>query len=801
MEYFISACHWLDALTSPVDPHIEKLVPAIQKLLDPTPGISPPVGALPSDLPSSALPAAPPNNLPTQLTSFIGRERERQEVETLLGQSKLLTLSGIGGTGKTRLALQVAEEALTSYPEGVWLVELAAVQEPDLVPQEVALVLKVREEAGSTLTEMLCEALKPKRMLLLLDNCEHLLRACSRLAYALLKACPNLRILATSREALNLAGETVFRVPILGVPAPAQFENPRTPATTLQAYEAVRLFADRARHVQPAFALNAANTVTVARLVHQLDGIPLAIELAAARVRAMTVEKLAERLDERFKILASANQSVPTRQQTLRALLDWSFDLLSEPEAALFARLSVFAGGWTMEACEQVCATPDGSAGVRIEGWEILDLLMALTDKSLVVYDEREGEGRYHFLESVRQYSRDKRAADPEGDLYAVQHRNAYLALAEEAAARLQGVGQVEALNLLEREHDNLRVALTYALEHREDLHDAALRLCVALGSFWEIRGHFAEGRERLAQVLEAMEGQAPHTLLAAALDRAGMLAWNQGDFGVARRYFERSLALARQLQDRPALASEAAHLGDVAYAWHLYEAARAFQERALAIRLGLPGKPEIVVSYTNLGNLALQEGDLNTARSYYEQGLVEARRAGSQRDIALLLSNLGIVATGREDYALAGSLFEESLALKRALGDRRGIAQTLENLAILQHDQGHLQAAAPLYIEALELAEALGDRFNVAILLEGIASLWADEEQWEQAVRLYAATEALHTALGVPIPAPILEKREGFLSMAKTVLATRAYEVAWREGVELSFSQAVAYALVTAAR
>ena len=450
----------------------------------------------------------------------MGRERELGEAAALLGAHRLVTLTGPGGTGKTRLALQAAAEVLEAHPDGVWLVELAALADPALVPQAVAAAVGVREEPGRPLPATLTDALRPKRLLLVLDNCEHLLDACARLADALLRACPHVRVLATSREALGLAGETAWRVPSLTVPDVADTQHAPDVADVAR-YAAVRLFADRAAAVQPEFVLTDENAAAVAQICARLDGIPLAIELAAARVRVLPPRQLLERLDDRFRILTGGSRTALERHQTLRAAVDWSYDLLTEPERALFARLAVFAGGWTLEAAEQV------GAGEGIESPEVLDLLTRLADQSLVVAQEQpDGTARYRLLESLRQYGRDKLAARAEAPAVRDRHLAHFLALAERADPGLYGPDAPAWIERLEVEHDNLRAALDWALGPAAGQGQAArgLRLAGALEYFWFLRVHRREGLARLQQAL-AHTDDAPSAARAQALYSAGALA------------------------------------------------------------------------------------------------------------------------------------------------------------------------------------------------------------------------------------------------------------------------------------
>jgi predicted ATPase len=503
------------------------------------------------DLPTEFLPLPSldllPHNLPLQVTSFVGREKEMAEVRQLLRKTRLLTLTGVGGTGKTRLALQVAADRVGEYPAGLWLAELAPLSDSTLVPQTVATLLGVREEPGRPLTATLVEALKPKKLLVLLDNCEHLLTACAQLADALLRACPGVQVLATSREGLNIPGETTYRLPSLSVPPPTAWAGyplagggRHLPATVenLTQYEAVHLFLDRAATMAPAFTLTDANANAVAQVCCRLDGIPLAIELAAARVKVLSVEKIAQLLDDRFRLLTGGSRTALPRQQTLRALIDWSYDLLSEPERRLLCRLAVFAGGWTLEAASAV------GIGDPIEEPEVLDLLTALVERSLVVYEGQ--EERYRLLETVRQYGRDRLRESGEGEAVRRRHHDFFLTLAEEEGSKLGGPEQLQVLDRLEREHDNLRAALAWSGAQGQG--EAGLRLAAALWHFWQVRGYVGEGRENLAGMLALPGAQARTAARAQALHGAGLLASHQGDHRAARALLEESLAICREL-------------------------------------------------------------------------------------------------------------------------------------------------------------------------------------------------------------------------------------------------------------
>ena len=471
---------------------------------------------LPSEFPPLKSLDTPHHNLPVQLTSFVGRERELAAVQQLLLVERLVTLTGAGGIGKTRLALQAAADLVDQFPDGVWLVDLAPLADPMLVPQAIATAVGVREQPEHPLLQTLEDFLRSRHLLLVLDNCEHLVAACAALADRLLRACPRLRILATSREPLGIAGETAWRVPPLTSPDPEHLPS----LASLAQYEAVRLLLDRADLAAPSLALTQRNAAAVAQVCQQLDGLPLALELAAARVKVLSFEQLAARLGDRFRLLTGGSRSALPRQQTLRALVDWSYDLLTAPEQVLFRRLAVFAGGCTLEATEAVCA------GDGIEPGEVLEHLARLVDKSLVVAEpSAAGEVRYRLPETIRQYSSDKLAQAGEGATLRGRHRDWCLALAERTG---QEVLDPQRLMSLEREYDNLRSALRWSVDSGEA--EAGLRLATSLCDFWQVRGYSSEGCAWLAELLALPAAATATTARARALEWAGRLAYLQGD-------------------------------------------------------------------------------------------------------------------------------------------------------------------------------------------------------------------------------------------------------------------------------
>ncbi len=637
----------------------------------------------------------------------------------------------------------MAADALEQYPDGVWLVELASLTDPALVPQTVTSALGLSEQAGKTYFQTLTDHLKSKRLLLLLDNCEHLLAACAQLCDVLLRACPHLTILVSSREGLGIAGEQTYRVPSLSLP------NLKEKLTVEQVsqYEAVRLFIERATSSKADFVVTTASAPALASVCHRLDGIPLAIELAAARVRSLSVEEINTRLDNRFRLLTGGSKTALPRQQTLRALIDWSYSLLTDQERLLLCRLSVFAGGWTLNAAERVC-TSETAASATIEEWEVLDLLTGLVDKSLVVAATQGEASRYRLLETVRQYARDRLAEAEEGQGVREKHRDHFLALAEEAKPKLSSAEQAQWLTVLEEEYDNLRLALTFCLEEPE-ASEAGLRLGAALQVFWQVRGHLSDGREHLTAALGHPGAQEHTRARADALNVAGALANMQGGYATARSLHEESLTIRRELGDKRGIAGSLNNLGIVAQEQGDYGAAHALYEEALGLNRELGNRAWEAINLSNLGVVASNQGDYGAARALYEESLTMRRELGDKQCIAQSLNSLGNVTHDQGDYAAARALHEESLKIQRELGDKRGIAGSLHNLGMVAHDQGEYAAARALYEEALGLNRELGNRAWEAINLTALGMVASNQGDYGAARALYEESLTISRELG----------------------------------------------------
>jgi non-specific serine/threonine protein kinase len=645
--------------------------------------------------------------LPLQLTSFVGRAREIAEIRALLGRTRLLTLTGPGGVGKTRLAVEVAGGLAADYSDGLWFVDLAALADPALVARTVAAAGDVAERPGMPVSITLAEVLADQRILLLLDNCEHLVESCAQLADALLRVCSGLTILATSRELFGITGEVTLLVPALTLPP-----EDVVPAAGAGS-EAVRLFEERAIAARPQFELSDANAAAVARICRRLDGVPLAIELAAARLRVLSPDQIAERLDDRFALLTDGNRAALPRQQTLEATVSWSYDLLGEAERVLFRGLSVFAGGWTLEAAEAVCGDASASDS-QVAPRHVLDTLAGLVNRSLVRADETSGGVRYGFLETIRQYAHDRlREASGEEQLARRAHALYFLALAEAVEPHLYRADAPNWMALLTSEHDNLRAALRWALDTRQT--ELALRLGASLYRFWRQRGHVREGRAWLAQALDARgqdgpEHQPGQLVSARALNGAGVLARGAGDFVAARPLLTESLALFEMLGADEPIANTEQNLGHVLFRLGERAIARAHLESSLERLRRLDGEAQALSAsmfgcLNILGKLALDEGDLAAARAYIFEAEDCSRTVGSPHIIAHALIETGVLHLELGEHLAAAPVLHEALRVAAGAEDAWCTFQALHALACAAAEAGDARRAAVLMaaVEALE--------------------------------------------------------------------------------------------------
>lgn len=706
------------------------------------------VPGLPQDFPPLSSLDATPNNLPSQLTSFVGREHELAEVQRLIGNTALLTVTGSGGMGKTRLALQAACGLLERFPDGVWFVELASLNDPQLVSQAVAATLGLREEPGQPLLTTLTRYVREKCLLLILDNCEHLIEACARLADGILHAAPQARILCTSREALSIAGESMYLLP----PLPSADAND-SPAAGDAAPASVQLFAERATALRPDFMLTAANTRVVAQICRRLDGIPLAIELAAARIKLFTVEQIAAHLDDRFRLLTGGSRTALARQQTLRATMDWSYGLLSDSERMLFRRLSVFAGGWSFEAMEAVCD------GEPLQREQLLDLLTRLVDKSLVITEGDTTSAmaapavRYRMLETIREYARDALIRLDESEEVRARHLNTFRRLSAQTEYNLERAGQLAWLNRLDSEIENLRAAFEWSLNRQ--LTEDALHLAADLSYYWLRRGYLSEGRDWLVRSLSGEVSAYPYAH-ARALSLLSRMERLLGLFADARSHLESALSLLQ----------ESEYPSDFA--------------RALA----------------RLGEISGDEGRYAEARSLFERSLVIQRRLDDKPALAHLFTVLGEIARAQGDYVRAGVYYADGLALATALGNDYRRAILLHNLGYVKARQGALQAAEADIRESVLLSVAVGDKWQIAHSLVALAGVAGRQGQAARSARLFGAGDALFAAIGSQPDFADRVEYERDLAVAQTLLDPAAFAAARAEGRALTMAQAVALAL-----
>ena len=722
-------------------------------------------------------------NLRHPLTSFIGRVEEINEISAQLINRRFVTLTGTGGIGKTRLALEVASRVRDKFEDGVWLVELASLKDPMLVERSVAAVLGVREEPGALLLQTLLHFLQTRRILLVVDNCEHVVEAVAALAVELLEASSGVSILATSREPIGVPGEMVWRVATLALPDPSV----RPSAARLARCEAAQLFLERAKLSDPGWQLTDEGAADVAQLCCRLEGIPLALELAAAHIKALTVRQILSMLDDNFHLLANTERTIAPRHRTIRAAIDWSYELLSTDEQVLYRRLSVFAGGWSLGAAEAVCLT--GS----IETGSIIDLLVRLIDKSLVMVEHQKFEARYRFLETIRQYGLNKlRAADEEREVCA-RHLEWSLRLAEQAACAASGVEQHKRFTVLENEHDNLRAALQWSLHEERDV-ERGLKLCVALWRFWQSHGHISEGRRWFESALK-LSGLSLSSLRADALHGASALASLQGDFEQARALLEDCLALRRESVDRRGEAHATQRLGIIAYYMGDYQQAGLLQERSLDICQQIGDQHGAARAIGGLGILALDQGDFEQAWSRFQECLSIYQLEDYKLGIVVTTNNLGETALRKGEMECARKLLEQSLKIAEELGDRGWVARSL-------HLLGHVHLARGLYAPAIEsltaaltILQEIGDAIIVHVL-EGFACAVAAQGLAEPAVRLCEAAGALRRLTKMPRTPIEQASINRYLDKVLKNLDQNKLEQ-WREnGRAMTLDAAITYAL-----
>lgn len=754
------------------------------------------------------------HNLPVQLTSFVGRDREVADATNSLRATRLVTLTGIGGGGKSRLGLRVASDLLGEFPGGIWLAELAFVTEPRLVPRLIAQAVGVPEEPGRGLLESVAVRLKPAPALLVLDNCEHLLEACAAAADSLLRSTPGLRILATSRERLGVPGETVYVVPPMSVPA----ADTVSPEAALE-HDAVRLFAERAALAEPGFRVTAENCGDVVRICRTVDGIPLAIELAAGRVSSLTVDEVAERLGRRLELLGGGSRTGERRHQTMLVTLDWSYELLSPQERQVLAQLAAFRGSFDLDQVEAICRMDDGD--------DLIGVVMALVDKSLLTHDP--STGRYRILEPVRRYAWDKLVEMGRHEALARSHALFFADLVERASDEA-GTDQTARLDRLEQEHDNLRAALRWSLEAGEG--DLALRIGSAAWDFWKLRGHLAEGRDWLERALAASR-DTPPAVRARALRGAGDLAAGQGDVVRARQYLERSLVLAEELGDDTGAAESLTRLAALPHReGDLVEATRLFTEALERARRGgdpsrvghilaslallsedqgLAEKAEAYVAEAlqtrrktddlyvatdallAQGEISINRAEWDKARRALEEALHQARDAGFADVISWATAYLGKLALGEGRVDEGERLLAEGLAMFQKLGLPVAAAWVMRHLGRAALEQGDPARAEALLGGALRISLDQV-RPDAPLILQALGELQARTGDAENAAVLVGAAEATRRRMGLRLPAREAELAEEAATRIRDRIGNERFGELASRGASLTLEEAAGY-------
>jgi predicted ATPase len=748
--------------------------------------------SLPSEFPPIKTLDVYHHNLPAQMTSFIGRETEIAEIRQALNAHRLVTLTGSGGAGKSRLSLQVGMECLHQFSDGIWLAELAPVTDPALVPQTVLSIFNLREDSHRSALEILSEHLRAKTVLLVLDNCEHLIEACAHVSEALLRACPNLRILASSREALGIDGEVAYRVPSLTAPNPANLP----PLDTLKEVDSIRLFIERAEAAKPGFTLTHHNALSLSQICSRLDGIPLAIELAASRVKVLSPEQIAARLDDRFRLLTGGSRTALPRQQTLRAMIDWSYSLLSEQEKTLFRRLAVFVSGWTLEAAESVCGEESG-------GIDVLDLLTHLVDKSLVLPEESADGIRYHRLETIRQYSREKFFETDEVETIRDRHLDFFVRFAELVDEKLKEADQVLWHSLMSEEQDNLRAALEWGLNRDPD---SALRIAGAANLFWTAGGYSAEGFRWTQKALEQVENTPlshgitnEQRLVARAKALRGLtrLYLSLGDNANAKRVGAESVALYRQSQDRRGLAFALVVLAyPLEFLGERLQAEAALQE-SYSIARAEGDTYAICRSLNRLARVIIDlYHDLDLAQGYVEESLHLAREAGLRSQEAQACEIAGFIATDRSDADKARSHFKESLRIYWEIGASFNVILEKSNLAHLERKFRNHADALGYYRETIVAFRDIGQRGAVAHQLECFGFIALAQHQNVRALQLFAAAQSLREKDGMHMTPDEQAYFDKQLKTLREKMDSTQFNSAWSQGHAMTMEQAIQFAL-----
>ncbi len=737
------------------------------------------------ELTGSISTSEPRDNLPHPISSFVGREREIADVKRLIGASRLVTLTGAGGSGKSRLAIEAAGQILDSFTDGIWFVGFAPLSDPTLVCPTITWAFKVREEPGRPLIETLCTYLRSKHLLLVFDNCEHLIEECAQVANTLLQACLQLHILATSREALGIVGEEQFHVPSLSLPGATETSSPGR----LMKSEAVRLFVNRASLVRPMLFLTPENSGPISQICRRLDGMPLAIELAAARVKVSSVQHIAEHLVDRFTLLTNGSRTALPRQQTLRATIAWSYDLLPEDTRVLFRRLAVFTGGFTQDAARAVCSDEGLAAH------EAIAELSRLVDRSLVEVVQTGETERYRMLETIRQYARERLDECGEAAQLRDRHLEYFIAWMEELEPRLRGPEQIVWWDRIETERDNIRTALEWSLSGGGA--QSGLRLASAMYWFWYVRGNTAEELQWIEALLTATGSDMRTPWRAKALLVLYLFLWDRGDYASVKIAIQEALDIWRELGNNWWISCALVDFGWLALYERDVDTALALFQEAVNLANGVDDKWILANALRGLG-AAIGRSDYSDARPVLEASIEIWRGIGDKVGLADALHQLGSIAHGSKDYESAARLSEESLALFRQAGFIGNVALMLINLGFTLQRQGEYAKATRLLRESLSWLSERRYRPDLARNLVALGGVAAGQNEPERATRLFGAAASIFKGIGLDMsvwPHHLVDYNE-WAGAVRAELGEETYTAAFAEGQAMTLEQAVQYAL-----
>jgi len=677
---------------------------------------------------------ARPNNLPVQLTSFIGRGEQIEQIKNILKQTHLATITGTGGSGKTRLALQVSAEIIDEFENGVWYAELASLNDPLLLPQLIAQTLGLKEEPMRSMEETLCDYLRDRELLIILDNCEHMIDAAARLAEILLVKSPKLRIIATSREALRCSGEMTHRVLSLDTPDPRK----KISIEQLSQYDSVSLFLERASAVNSNFKITKENSLALAGICSQLDGIPLAIELAAARVKVLSVEKINERLNDRFKLLTGGKRTSLPRQQTLKALIDWSYDLLSEKEKMLWGRLSIYSDGWTLESAEEICSDD------KIETDEIMEIMYNLNEKSVVIFNEE--KDRYRMLETIRQYGEEKLKETHEEEIFENKHFEYFKNFVLKTEPKMFGAEMQKNMEKISQDYGNIETALNRTLKNNDI--ENGMEIAASLGNYWQIQGNFFEGSSRLESLIESTKGiKTP--VLGKVLNTAGIFTRILGEYEKAENLINNSLEINREYGNDNEVSNSLNSMGNLNLDKGENENAINNFEESIKIYNETGNKKGLADSINDLARVFLNKGENEKAEKLFKESLAIMRGIGYKPGISTSITNLGVVALNKGDLENAGKLFEESLEIRKETGDKLGISKLLNNLGTISKSKKEFTKSREFYEKSLSIRREIGDKIGIAALLYNIGNLLIEEKEYKQSQDYFEECIILFRELG----------------------------------------------------